>query len=280
MIQPSSASLAEIKKLLHSHPVERQVGIWVGRYRPLSRRPERGCGGARLRRRALGCGRWAALAQRHGLTLETPDIPQPVLPRRHPARRIYRPARCRVTGPRRSRCAWRSSSGATTRRASSFCRAVGWSSAPSPGSDATGVSPRTSRTLPKPWAPSLLSPPSSSPSGGLPGRRSPTQQTAGLHGTVVKVCKSVGEGTFAGTRGKGEVAPIPDLPATDPERGGSPSAAIHLSYSMTSSARARIDGGTVRPSALAVLRLTTSSKVVGCCTGRSDGLAPLRILPA
>jgi hypothetical protein len=34
-------------------------------------------------------------------------------------------------------------------------------------------------------------------------------------------------------------------------------------HSMTSSARARIEGGTVRPSALAVLRLTTSSKVVG-----------------
>jgi hypothetical protein len=30
---------------------------------------------------------------------------------------------------------------------------------------------------------------------------------------------------------------------------------------MTSSARARIDGGTVRPSAFAVLRLTTSSKM-------------------
>ena len=34
------------------------------------------------------------------------------------------------------------------------------------------VSPRTSRTLPKPWPPSLPSPPSSLPSGGLPGRRS------------------------------------------------------------------------------------------------------------
>src|SRR6516165_8580056 len=51
-------------------------------------------------------------------------------------------------------------------------------------------------------------------------------------------------------------------------------------YSMTSSARARIEGGTLRPRALAVLRLTTSSKVVGCWTGRSAGLAPLRILPA
>ena len=45
------------------------------------------------------------------------------------------------------------------------------SSALSPGSDATGVSPRTSKTLPKPWPPSLPSPPSSWPSGGSPGRR-------------------------------------------------------------------------------------------------------------
>jgi len=51
-------------------------------------------------------------------------------------------------------------------------------------------------------------------------------------------------------------------------------------HSMTSSARARIEGGIVRPSALAVLRLTTSSKVVGCWTGRPAGLAPLRIFPA
>src|ERR1700740_3200946 len=53
-----------------------------------------------------------------------------------------------------------------------------------------------------------------------------------------------------------------------------------VTHSMTSSARPRTDGGTVRPSALAVLRLTTSSKVVGCWTGRSAGLVPLRILPA
>src|SRR6516162_5591181 len=52
------------------------------------------------------------------------------------------------------------------------------------------------------------------------------------------------------------------------------------SHSMTSSARARIDGGIVRPSASAVLRLITSSNVVGCWTGRSAGLAPLRIFPA
>ena len=38
--------------------------------------------------------------------------------------------------------------------------------------------------------------------------------------------------------------------------------------------------GTARPSALAVLRLMTSSNLVGCWTGRSAGLAPLRIFPA
>src|SRR5262249_40992964 len=49
--------------------------------------------------------------------------------------------------------------------------------------------------------------------------------------------------------------------------------------SITSSARARSIGDTVRPSALAVLRLITSSKVVGCSTGRSLGLVPLRMRP-
>jgi len=40
-----------------------------------------------------------------------------------------------------------------------------------------------------------------------------------------------------------------------------------------------IEGGIVSPSALAVFRLITSSNVVGCWTGRSGGLAPLRIFP-
>ena len=44
---------------------------------------------------------------------------------------------------------------------------------------------------------------------------------------------------------------------------------------MTSSAWARMDGGIVSPSAWAVLRLITSSNLVGCWTGRSAGLAPL-----
>src|SRR5258707_7637759 len=49
-------------------------------------------------------------------------------------------------------------------------------------------------------------------------------------------------------------------------------------YSITSTACASSVGGTVRPSAFAVLRLMTRSNFVGSSTGRSDGFAPLRIL--
>src|SRR5262249_35736869 len=49
-------------------------------------------------------------------------------------------------------------------------------------------------------------------------------------------------------------------------------------HSITSSARARSVGGTSKPKALAVFRLTTNSNLVPCCTGRSAGFAPLRIL--
>src|SRR5215831_13476724 len=49
-------------------------------------------------------------------------------------------------------------------------------------------------------------------------------------------------------------------------------------HSITLSARARNAGGTVKPSALAVLRLMTNSNMVGCSTGRSAGWAPFRIL--
>ena len=51
-------------------------------------------------------------------------------------------------------------------------------------------------------------------------------------------------------------------------------------YSITSSARASSEGGTSRPSALAVLRLMDSSNLVGCMTGRSAGFSPLRMRPA
>src|SRR5262249_18978841 len=49
-------------------------------------------------------------------------------------------------------------------------------------------------------------------------------------------------------------------------------------HSMTSSARASSNGGTVRPRALAVFRLMTSSNRVACSTGTSAGCSPLRIL--
>ena len=51
-------------------------------------------------------------------------------------------------------------------------------------------------------------------------------------------------------------------------------------HSMTSSARARIDGGTVRPSAFAVLRLMISSMRVDWTTGSSEGFSPARTRPA
>src|SRR5215470_10825347 len=52
-------------------------------------------------------------------------------------------------------------------------------------------------------------------------------------------------------------------------------AALH---SITSSARASRVGGTVRPSAFAVVRLIMRSNLVGCSTGMSAGFAPRKIL--
>src|SRR5258707_11779429 len=49
-------------------------------------------------------------------------------------------------------------------------------------------------------------------------------------------------------------------------------------HSITSSARSRIDVGSVTPIALAVFRLSANSKFVACSTGRSAGCAPRRIL--
>ena len=54
---------------------------------------------------------------------------------------------------------------------------------------------------------------------------------------------------------------------------------INFHHSITSSARIKSVGGIVNPSALAVFRLMTSSNLMLCSTGRSAGLAPLRIFP-
>src|SRR5262249_53098261 len=51
-------------------------------------------------------------------------------------------------------------------------------------------------------------------------------------------------------------------------------------HSITSSASASNLSGISRPSALAVLRLITSSNFVGSITGRSPGFSPLRMRPA
>jgi hypothetical protein len=51
-------------------------------------------------------------------------------------------------------------------------------------------------------------------------------------------------------------------------------------YWISSSAVASSVSGMVRPRALTVLRLRTSSTLVDCCTGRSVCLSPLRMRPA
>src|SRR5262245_56292849 len=49
-------------------------------------------------------------------------------------------------------------------------------------------------------------------------------------------------------------------------------------HSIARSARRSDRGGTVRPSVLAVLRLMTKEKRMGCSTGMSPGFAPFRTL--
>ena len=73
-------------------------------------------------------------------------------------------------------------------------------------------------------------------------------------------------------------------PVTSPPRRGHSLPDAHdelpsTNHWITSSAVANSVSGMVRPSVLAVLRLTTNRNLVGCTTGRSAGLAPLRILP-
>src|SRR5262249_8600630 len=106
------------------------------------------------------------------------------------------------------------------------------------------------------------------------------------------VPQALEEGVPEGDRGGSwrvdtEVADAPHLPGLlrlGRQRRGEDAAAQNAKefppphYSITWSARARIDGGIVKPRALAILRLMTSSNFVGCSTGRSAGFAPLRIL--
>ena len=66
------------------------------------------------------------------------------------------------------------------------------------------------------------------------------------------------------------------VPRADPSR-CSKFDARHENYSISSSALASNADGTDRPSGLAILRLMTSANLVGSCTGRSAGFAPLRM---
>jgi hypothetical protein len=50
-----------------------------------------------------------------------------------------------------------------------------------------------------------------------------------------------------------------------------------FTHSITSSAMASSPGGMVRPSACAVIRFTTRSNLVGCCTGKSLTFVPRRM---
>jgi hypothetical protein len=52
---------------------------------------------------------------------------------------------------------------------------------------------------------------------------------------------------------------------------------ISRCHSITSSAVASSDGGTVRPSVLAALRLITNSNLIGYWTGSSAGLVPRKM---
>ena len=105
-----------------------------------------------------------------------------------------------------------------------------------------------------------------------------------LHGSNSKPCMSL-----MGQKWTRHVHPMSALPPkADIGRRGwdvrfAPTAdscsAAKCIYSITSSAAARSVGEKVRPSALAVFALITSSNLVDCCTGKSAGFAPLRMRP-
>ena len=105
------------------------------------------------------------------------------------------------------RCAWRSLSGAATRRASSSCRAAGSSSALSPArrKPASRQGFRESCRNPGYLRYSPLHQPG--PQSACQGVGRELKNHA-LASTISKVGKSDGEGTFAGARGNDEVAPI------------------------------------------------------------------------
>src|SRR5262245_9017949 len=99
----------------------------------------------------------------------------------------------------------------------------------------------------------------SRPSPGVPG-----YELVGFAATRVDVCSTPGSCLTLMGLAEGRLCAVSRCSKQHP-------------YSITSSARASSEGGTVRPSAFAVLRLTTSSNLVGCSIGKLEGLAPFRI---
>jgi hypothetical protein len=97
------------------------------------------------------------------------------------------------------------------------------------------------------------------------------------------VMGQIGARHSRGVRGTSALPPILTVTADIPDRqlganSGREQMQQHRDYSITSSARSRIDVGTSMPMVRAVLRLTIVVNFIARSTGRSAGFAPLRIL--
>jgi hypothetical protein len=69
------------------------------------------------------------------------------------------------------------------------------------------------------------------------------------------------------------------VPTRNTLRPSAATCAQSWAYSITSSARSKMDCGIVIPSSLAVFRLITSPNLVGRCTAILEGLSPFKIRP-
>src|SRR5262249_14573370 len=131
-------------------------------------------------------------------------------------------------------------------------------------------------------------PPHGGPSSGLAAARYHTVAPERRCASQQKLRADVADGSIASDQDSPDPASMYAMPpiATEfPRRGGKTLSANPVlmrrsrkhRYSITSSARASSVGGTLRPSAFAVLRLTTRENLVGACTGRLAGFSPRRM---
>jgi len=84
----------------------------------------------------------------------------------------------------------------------------------------------------------------------------------------------VADGSFASDQ---STQRLPRMSASLKADTREPKRSLASVYSITSSARASIDDGTLRSRDLAVFRLITRSYLAGACTGRFVGFSPLRM---